>query len=247
MNKMSFVILFPGRSGGTWLLSILGSSAYTQLHEERLRNSYNVAFERRWGEAAAVAAQELLIRDFLRPNRYVHPTAFGFITRFAHVLDRGSFRRILKQHNARVISLTRENRVKHALSFLSGEDLHRRTGLFHVIPRDSDSGEAMGSFSPDPDVMVRVATRLEREIELQQAFVSNLGLGVLHLTYEQMQANIAQVTNDVYEFLGLPDADQAVVSLLRKNMSDDLREALPNYDAVRERFRGTKFEVYFPD
>lgn len=247
----SFVVLFPGRSGGTWLFSIIAGSAFARVHEEALRNSFDRITLNKWGKDAATHFQKALMWNFMRPSFYTKATTFGFITRFGHVRNLLDLQFLLKQYNAKIISLTRDNRVKHALSFVSGHDLHRRTGLFHIIPDNPDSGLPMKSFLPDPDELYDKVVWLEKWVTEQKAFVTHcvnhLGVEALHLTYEEMQANVSGIAQKVYEFLDLPDVEGAAMDLLQKNMDDDLRKALPNYGVVRERFRETEFEYYFPD
>lgn len=241
----SFVILFPGRCGGTWLLTVVGSSSYVNLHEERLMNAYNMSIEENYGTKIAVLFQDFLVRDFVYRSPYMKATAFGFSTQFWHVRDSLRFAGLLREFGVRVISLTRKNRVKHALSFLSGEALRSRTGIYHVVRDDPGHDKRMGSFSPDPQELLAKARELELWTERQRLFVKELSAKTLPLAYEDMQQDIFRVADRVYEFLELPDRDQAVLDMLVKNLDDDLSVALENYEDVRKAFAGTEFEQFF--
>lgn len=242
---LSFVLLFPGRCGGTWLFTIIGSSSYVHIHEERIGNSYDKKVQDQYGEEIGDVVQERIMREFLFKSRYTKATSFGFSVQMRNLRNIKALRNLLKEEKAKIINLTRRNRVKHALSFLSSDELLKSTGIYHVINGDPVYGKRMGTFSPDPVRLLEKARELDLLVQKQRSFIHDLSLKTLPIVYEDMVADISVIADKVYDFLELPDRESARLDKLVKNMDDDLRNALSNYDEVFSAFKGTEFEHCF--
>ena len=73
--------------------------------------------------------------------------------------------------------------------------------------------------------------------------VGKLDRPLLHLDYEDLLADPTAVFHQLLAYLGLPPAPIQGTTL--KNTSDDLREVVTNFDELRARYAGTRYEPMF--
>jgi hypothetical protein len=75
--------------------------------------------------------------------------------------------------------------------------------------------------------------------------MSSLGRPTLQLYYEDMLRDETAFMGRVFDFLNV--TPRAVKGKTLKNTSDDLREAVPNFDVLRARYIGTRYEAMFDE
>ena len=78
-----------------------------------------------------------------------------------------------------------------------------------------------------------------KEAELR-SFVDNLNLPQLVLDYDDLRGHPEQEMNRVLQFLEAPSLP--LQSDVKKNTSDNLSEAIENFDEVQHWLRGTAYE-----
>ena len=122
-----FVVLFPGRSGSTYVISALDAHPQVAAKGEVLDPLRPEGPE----------AQLDWTRRFFR-GRFVSPyKAVGFKTKLRDVLDQDGFARILDEYDARLVYLDRRNDVKHAISRITARRLKDTTGRWNRYDGDA--------------------------------------------------------------------------------------------------------------
>jgi LPS sulfotransferase NodH len=226
-----FVLLFPGRSGSTYLISALDAHPAITAKGEVLDPL----------RPQGPQAQLDWTRRYFRGPIVNRSKAVGFKTKLRDVLDQDGFARILTELDARLIYLDRRNDVKHAISRITARRLKDTTGRWNRYDGDS----TMEAFDVDVEDF---ATRLEA-VEAEKATISEyvgaVDRPLLHLDYEDLLAEPDATFHRVLAFLGLPPSPIRGNTL--KNTSDDLRDVVTNFDALRARYAGTRYEPMFDE
>ncbi|MCE2884578.1 MAG: hypothetical protein LW806_06740 [Planctomycetaceae bacterium] len=221
-----FVILFPGRTGSSLLVSCLASHPEIAAEGERLVRLDAVE-------------QDQWLRDHYTRTHAAEIRAVGFKTKPKDVRDPAGFRALLDALDVRPITLLRRNLVKLAVSTINARRIHQATGRWNNA---ADAPE-LAPVAIDP-------LELERQIaacDAAQRDVLRLAGGLrtpaLALEYEELLADLVAALGRVTDFLGVqPLPMQAGTG---KATPDDLRAALLNHDELREHFRGTAREADF--
>ena len=228
-----FVVIFEGRSGSTFLVESLDSHPLIlALREEFARIHTRVKDGK-----IPIEAQVRWLQEFWdKPRAGVN--AVGFKTKHRDILDPDTFARVLKERNARIIQLARANRIKLVVSLLNGIHLHSETGDWNRY----EGGHA------DPvevplDEFDHWLEKVDKRKDNCARYVRSLELPTLELVYEDLLAQPHAVYERVLQFLDVPQ--HALEAQTRKNTSDDLREAVLNFDALRARYEGTRYESMF--
>lgn len=178
------------------------------------------------------------------PERFRHPgtgtgtrcDAVGFKTKLRDVADAGWFGSFLREHRFKAVHLRRLNRVKHALSLIGCRALREQTGLFNAVAPE----QTLGSLAVDPEVLLENCRRADADEREAAAYAEALGLETHRITYESLVADEAGVFSELLRFLGLEPFE--LKSKIYKNIKDDLREAIRNFDEVAARLAGTPYE-----
>src|SRR5690606_3058987 len=115
-----FIILFFGRTGSTVLIEELR-------RQPRIRAEYEILAE---AKTRGAAAQLERVRRCYTPSPrpLLSPRAAGFKAKLWDVLDPAGLARALRDAQARVIHMRRDNIVKGAVSTINAERLRERTG-----------------------------------------------------------------------------------------------------------------------
>jgi LPS sulfotransferase NodH len=218
-----FVVLFPGRTGSSWLVSSLGAHPQVTAEGERLVRR-SPRWQRRWVE-----------RLYERHGRDLR--AVGFKTKLKDVWDLAAFGKLLDDRSVRPIVLTRRNRVKQAVSVLNARRLRAATGRWN----------RRAGTAPLPAFAIAPAD-LDETIEACRAaddaladFVGSLRGPTLELQYEDLLADAEGCFRTVLDFLDVPPAP--LTSDVVKNTDDDLCRVLSNYEALREHLAGGPYRA----
>ena len=243
-----FVILFNGRSGSSHIVSCLNSHphavTYGEMFPGKSRDEQVSLVE------AMIAGQPLeALTDAALPNRFRHPQtgkgtrfdAVGLKTKPGDLADREWFSSFLRAHHFKVVHLSRDNHVKRALSMIGCRILRQNTGLFNAVEPD----QVLGSLQVDPDALFAECQKAEgAEIRLA-AYVDSLGLTTHHMTYESLLEDETSSFRNLLDFLGLEPAP--LQGRIHKNLNDNLRDAIRNFDEVAARFAGSRHEALLLD
>lgn len=225
-----FVVLFEGRAGSSHLISLLDSHPRIRAEPEVLK----VLKDR-----GAGPKQQLEWARRALTNSGREFAAVGFKTKVRDVLDPGGLAALLVETGAKVIHMERENLVKLALSSINAQRLYKVTGRFNRLAGD-----------PELPPMIVTPSQLERSIKQRRrwqqellAYVTQLNLPTMRVTYEEFLAEQESVLSDVCHFLNVER--NPLHSVTRKTTPDDLRSAIQNLDELKQHFVGTEYEPMF--
>jgi LPS sulfotransferase NodH len=228
-----FVILFVERAGSTYLATALAS------HPEVLAAREQFAQLRQQGVTGA--EQLAWAREFWTPPLIGGHAAIGFKTKTVDVLDPDGFARLLGEKRVVVIQLMRRNTVKGAISTINARQLHAASGNWNLL----SESERQPPAPVDPDDLRReIARREEWDRELEH-YVKSVARPTLRLDYEDLLRDEASFMARVFDFLNV--TPRRLEGKTLKNTSDDLRQAVPNFDALRAHFAGTPYEAMFDE
>jgi len=228
-----FVILFLERDGSTYLTSLLDA------HPEIVAAYERFAVLRE--EGATAATQLDWARTHLTPPLIGRARAIGFKTKLVDVLDPDGFARLLQDRNCRILQMRRRNHVKAVVSRINALRLHEATGKWNLY-READR---LPPLEVDPAQFAELLSeRRTAEAELQ-AYVDAQGLPTLRLDYEDLLRDRAALLRAVFEFLRVRPLELDGRPL--KNTSDDLRQAVANFEELKAAYVGTGYEAMFDE
>jgi LPS sulfotransferase NodH len=228
-SPVRFVILFIGRSGSTYLVDALAS------HPEVC-----VQWEGLLGKKGA-DSQLQRARKFFTQSPQGGYTAVGFKTKLGKVKDREGFAELLGEMGASLILLQRRNIVKHVVSWVNSERIYDVTGYWNLWNEENRL----------PPTIIDVA-KFDRKLEqvekgkrALESYAKDMELPTLWLYYEDLLVDRQAALERVFSFLEVRFEPVQGGSI--KNTSDDLREALSNFDELRSHYSGTPYEQMFDE
>jgi LPS sulfotransferase NodH len=228
-----YVILFIERDGSTYLTSLLAAHPDVQAVYERF------AVLRQQGQNAQQQLE--WARGFFTPPLFSRHAAVGFKTKLVDVLDPAGFAGLLQEKRCRVIQMQRRNRVKAVISRINAKRLHDRSGNWNLYQESDRQPPAAVDLAEFAEFL---REREEADAELE-TYAGRLALPTLKLVYEDLLTDRASSIRRVFEFLRvrwLPVEGKTL-----KNTSDDLREAVLNFDELRTAYAGTAYEPMFDE
>jgi LPS sulfotransferase NodH len=228
-NPVRFVILFMGRSGSTYLVDALAS------HPE-----VRVQWEGLLGKKDADAQHQRARKFFTQSPHGVCP-AVGFKTKLSRVKDRDGFAKLLGEMRARIILLQRRNIVKHVVSWINSERIHDSTGYWNLWNEENRLPLA----TIDVAKFDRRLEQVEKGKRALESYAENMELLTLWLYYEDLLVDRRATLERVFSFLEVRFEPVQGGSI--KNTSDDLREAVSNFDELRSHYIGTPYEQMFDE
>ena len=256
-HVMRFVVLFPGRSGSTYVISALDAHPAILAKGEVLDPMRPEGPEK----------QLEWTRRYLRGPILNRNRAVGFKTKLRDVLDQDGFATILRDLDVRIIYLDRRNDVKHAISRITARRLKDTIGRWNRYDGDArldpievdleDFQTRLEAVEAEKATISEYVGRLEGRLpaaySVDVAFKTPVLLPsavaiateLLHLDYEDLLADPTATFHRILAFLGLPPAPIQGSTL--KNTSDDLREVVTNFDELRARYTGTPYEAMFDE
>ena len=256
----SFLLVFYGNTGSSWLIQTLGNvpgvfvPGFEPLDEWAWDTTDDVRLT--WLRTVLSPPADRIGSDYgaWLESLHAHPhfrdprdPAFvhvGFKMRSHSIRDRMSVLETLAEVDARLIVLERRNRIKHSLS------------LYRYHEEDKSQFDKSGVRPPsdlDLDVFHRWVTAsvdLQRQSDVFWAKAQKVlkPEAMTRIQYEDFldesgkTATLQQLTG----FLGI-DAGSHKASGLEKATSDSLRESIVNFKALVDRYTGTEFERFLPD
>jgi hypothetical protein len=229
---VKFVVLMMGRTGSSYLITALDSHPMIRARGERLVQLKN---------AGRSQAQLTKARRMLTPWPICTYRALGYKTKLIDILDLEGFASLLRQNDARIISLRRHNAIKWTISILNHIRLLTRTGK-HNLGSEKDRP---GPIQVDLDEFNKYLEYYRQRYALIDTFINTLDLPVLHLFYEDFLSAEEATFNEVFSYLDVPPRPVRPETV--KITSDDLRQAVINFEQLRAAYLGTEYEAMFDE
>jgi LPS sulfotransferase NodH len=241
-----FLVLAHARSGSNLLVDAIGSDPRILSFPEIFHRTETFVHPLEATAPLRYLKKEMPLR-FLREAVYggFDPLirAVGFKI-FPEHLEAGEQMREVREWLARqtdisVVNLTRRNLLRYYVSLKRAW----MTGEWKSV-----AGKAGGSAHPaklhlDPEDAERIFTlREERDASCRCLFADH---PILNLHYEDLQQQLQPTFNRVQQFLGLEP--QPVKVGLHKQETRALPEIIENYDELRRRWTGTRWETFLDD
>lgn len=228
-SPVRFVILFMGRSGSTYLVDALAS------HPEICAQ-----WEGLLGRKSANAQRQRARKFFTQPPDG-GCSAVGFKTKLSDVKDREGFAKLLGEMGACIILLQRRNIVKHVVSWVNSERIHDATGYWNLWNEEN----RLPPTTIDVAKFDRRLEQVEKGKRGLETYAKSMELPTLWLYYEDLLVDRRATLELVFSFLGVRFEPVQGGSI--KNTSDDLREAVSNFDDLRSHYLGTPYEQMFDE
>lgn len=222
----SFLMLMPGRSGSSFVISCLQSHPQIFAENEKLPTK-------------SPEAQREFVRDLYETPRKRSIRAVGFKTKPKDIWSIEEFGGMLRGWGARILVLDRRNLLKSAVSRVNARRFHRQSGEWNRFVGKPDlPAKAISPSEIEGEVKVCVEA-MNQIRSCAEAFA----LPTLFVYYEDLLADREEFFRLVTSFLGVRNISMNGVFV--KTTDDDLRRALPNYDELVAHFRGTALERDF--
>ena len=227
-TSLSFIILFQGRSGSSWLVDALSSHPAILVKGEAL-----IAL-RSMGDDQVVWA-----REFLWQLRSLDSIAIGFKAKLSDISAPEAFASMLRSLDCRVIHLKRQNLVKQTISWIRSDLLFRDFGRHN---REAGDPPLPAIQVDIPDFLARIQ-QLERGQRKLEDYVMSLRQPTVRLNYEAILSHPEREFSRVLAFLGLPI--NSLEWTIEKNTDDDLAHAVLNFQQLHEALSCTQwFEMF---
>jgi len=210
-----YVMLFPGRTGSTYLTDHMASHPQIVANYEIL-SQYQESWEQ----------QEEFLEDMIGTKRRPRIQAIGFKTKVSSVLAPFKFEKFLKENEFRIIHLTRKNQLKFIVSIVRAKQLRERTGTSNLI---FQSQEAVGATTIPLVEFAQAKRRLRRRSRLTR-IIDRMKLPTIEIAYEDLLTDEQAILKRLWGFLDVRNV--ATVGKTRKNTPQDLRQAVTNLDEI---------------
>jgi LPS sulfotransferase NodH len=228
-----FVILFVERAGSTFLTTALKS------HPQVLALTEKLDAMKKEGKTAAEQLE--WSRSFLTPPLIGRHRAIGFKTKLLDVFDQEAFAALLRERRCRIIQLQRHNSVKAAVSTLNARRQWQVSGNWNLLSEST----RLPPFEVDPAEFDAVLAQREEWDRQLEEYAAKLQLPTLRLWYEDLLADEGAFVDKALTFL--TGEQRRLQGSTLKNTGDDLKTAILNFDDLRKRYAGTRYETMFDE
>jgi LPS sulfotransferase NodH len=245
-----FMITCPARSGSSMLVNLLRSHPEICSHDEVFSPQKVTGIIGKYLERIKENPDYV---DELSGQRYSDPIWFlyavvldpqgkksvGFKLKHDELVLPGYKmlrHEIAENRDLRIIHLRRNNLLRRYLSHYLAMHVTRVTFAVGAMPIPE-----VARIRLDPrECEKNFETILAREAEFAGLFAQHRGF---HISYEDFVNGQSRKLNALLEFLGVPP--RQLTTTTRKLGRDDLRQAIANFDELREYFSGTRFAEFF--
>lgn len=227
----SFVTIFLGRSGSTYLMEALNDHSLIRADLEEMAMHIADGPEHQLEHA----------RRLLTPEKHGAHAAIGFKTKLKDVLDAEGFARLIRELGTRIIVLQRRNVVKWLVSWHRSEELSKRTGDWNLYSEK----DRPAPITIDIDIFASRLEQIELSRNRTREFVYHLERPTLLIYYEDLLTDERAMLEMICAFLGVPFEPIRGRSI--KNTSDDLSQAIANFNQLKARYAGTHYEPMFDE
>lgn len=216
-----FLILFPGRTGSSWLVSALKSHPQVRAEGEILVKQDEKA-QRRLLDGILGAAPEA-------------GHAAGFKTKLKDVADLEDLRRRIRETPVAILAMRRRDLIRLAISRITARRLHEHSGRWNLDERTS----AAPARPIDAAELIEAIEHCDRTVRELEEFLAGLEAPRLDLEYAEILAEPTATLDRVQAFLGV--RPHSLQSGVRKNTDEDLRRAVPNLSELLEAVEATRW------
>lgn len=228
-----FVILFVERAGSTFLITALKS------HPQILALTEKLDAMRKEGKSAADQLE--WTRSILTPPLMGQHRAMGFKTKLLDVLDPEGFAAILRERKCRIIQLQRRNTVKAVVSTINARRQWEVSGNWNLL----NESTRLPAFAVDPGEFQALLAQREEWDRQVEDYTERLQLPTLRLWYEDLLTDETAFVDKAVTFL--TGQTRQLQGGTLKNTGDDLKTAILNFDDLRQRYAGTRYETMFDE
>ena len=222
-----FLILFPGRTGSSWLVDGLSRHPRVRAEGEILV-----------GRAADAQRSELERLYGGRPTRF----AVGFKTKLKDVADLDALRSCIQERGLTVLRMRRRDLLRLAISRINARRLHAATGRWNRRSSDRpERGADVADVAVDELVDALVACR--DDVARLDDFIASAGVVPCEIEYADILSQPAEVLARVQDALGVEH--RRLVSSVAKNTSQELSAAVGNIEALRRELAGGEWSSVF--
>lgn len=228
-----YVILFIGRDGSTYLSNLLASHPNIQQLYERFslmpKNAQGANEQLDWAG------------NFFTPSLIGRAAAVGFKSKIQHVHDPEGFAQLLTTKRCHVIEMRRRNRVKAVVSEFYASRLFEASGKWNLY-NEKDRQRPTTIDPADFDAHLKEREAADAQLE---SYVRQLGRPTLRILYEDLMLDRDAVLRSIFVFLRVQP--KALAGRTLKHTSDNLRDAIVNFEVLRARYLGSAYEAMFDE
>jgi LPS sulfotransferase NodH len=228
-----FVILFVERAGSTFLITALKS------HPQILALTEKLDPMKKAGKTAADQLE--WTRSILTPPLVGQHRAIGFKTKLLDVLDLQGFAQVLRERKCRIIQLQRRNTVKAVVSTINARRQWEVSGNWNLLSEST----RLPPFEVDPAEFETLLGQREEWDQQVETYAAQLQLPTLRLWYEDLLGDEDGFVDKAVTFL--TGESRRLQGGTLKNTGDDLKTAILNFDELRKRYAGTRYENMFDE
>lgn len=222
-----FIILFPGRTGSSWLVSAISGHSDIQVKGEILVGMKPKAQHRE------------LLDIYGKPPR--SGAARGFKTKLKDVAEQSELVKLINDHGIKVIHMARKDLLKLAVSRINARRLKDQVGQWN---RD-EKIERLPAFEIDVETMEASLQACHDAVQELELFMEDVSSPVLELEYDDMLRDPSACINRVLDFIEVDRCD--LQSSIRKNTDDDLSKVILNYSELRRSMANGRWAFCFTD
>ena len=212
-----FLILFPGRTGSSWLVDGLSRHPAICVEGEVL-------------VGRSAAAQEKIYKRILGAGS--GPRASGFKTKLKDVADPESLRRCVRENNVVVISMQRADLLRLALSRINARRLYEATGAWNV----RDGAKPMGDGEVSAEELAKALSDCRSDVRSLEEFVGSLGVEPHVIEYADIIDSPESVLAKAQNWIGVEA--MSLLSSVVKNTNENLAHAVSNFAELRDEMSG---------
>ena len=222
-SRRPFIVLFPGRTGSSWLVDALSRHPAIGIEGEILVG----------GTPAEERAH--LHRLFGTRSRL----ARGFKTKLKDVVDRDGLAEAIGRYDVKVMRMQRADALRLAISRIRARMLHDRSGFWNAK-------SSSASLGPEPVGVEQLRESVEindAEVRAIDRFVAGLDASIFDVEYADILSSPTEVLHRVQSWLGVPV--RRLEGTVVKNTDEDLTRVVTNLDELREAFVGGPWASIF--
>ena len=234
-----FVLLFQGRTGSTFLTDCANSHPQVKMDPE-VWGGWGFQIEQD-KIAAHVANQSNWLTHFYESSYPSSIKSIGFKTKLDDLLDKKHFITYLKDHDVKIVHLTRRNTVKLVISEINAQRLFDKSSTWNL----EDERKRPSAFRLDLDKFHQQLLWREQIEKWLESYIFLANLPTIKLYYDDLLSDEKSFFETFYDFINvqyLPTKGRTF-----KNTPNDLQKIIINYDELLKRYKYTPYESMIVD
>ena len=262
----SFLILFGGHVGSSWLCSMLNShdenfhvafEPFMQIQHKRKNNKIDENLEKKIKNqfAKLIFANpsiDKISSNLNEYNQYVNfykensefdrkisaKIDYKYVFCKARITEITPYiqNKLIPNKNVLLIYVYRQNKIKQAVSNIK----RLRMNLGHFKNK-----EVSPPVSINPELILKVANKFSDKDSLSEAFFESVNTKKIKTSYEDLLTNLDIELEKIGGFLDIDLKSEKLKANYKKVTKDNLAEALENYEKVKAFFENSKYEECF--